>query len=401
MEAQASSQESLKRSVPLPFQVALFAIISTIVNTGFRMAYPFLPVFASELRVSSRAIEQAITIRNLLGILSPLFGSTADVRGRRFAMLLGLGIFTGSLAVVVFMPTYLGLLIGFVGAGIGKLFYNAAIYGYLGDNVPYERRGLALGLTEMGWAGAYFLGMPLIGWLIARNGWAAPFPILAGLGLLSITAIWWIIPSDHPVRAEGEKQRSIKDGLQIVLGTPSARATLSFSFLIALSSEIVNVSYATWLKGSFGLQVAALGLTGILIGLTELAGEGLVSGLSDRLGKKRSLALAAALYIIGCFALPFLGQFGQNGALAGLMVFYLGFEYTIVATVPLNTEIVPQARATLLATNFAFLSIGRTVGSFIAMPVVFVPFGIWGVGLFCALINFMALAVLLNFIKQD
>ena len=54
------------------------------------------------------------------------------------------------------------------------------------------------------------------------------------------------------------------------------------------------------------------------------------------------------------------------GALAGLFFFYLSFEFTIVSELPLVSEILPEARASLMATNVAAFSLGRAAGSLLA-----------------------------------
>ena len=57
---------------------------------------------------------------------------------------------------------------------------------YLGDRVPYEKRGLPLALTELSWSLSFIIGVPLTGFLISKYGLTSPFPWLAGLGLLAL-----------------------------------------------------------------------------------------------------------------------------------------------------------------------------------------------------------------------
>jgi hypothetical protein len=52
--------------------------------------------------------------------------------------------------------------------------------------------------------------------------------------------------------------------------------------------------------------------------------------------------------------------------LLGLFFFYLSFEFTIVSSIPLMTELLPSVRATLMACNVAALSFGRAIGDFLA-----------------------------------
>jgi predicted MFS family arabinose efflux permease len=54
------------------------------------------------------------------------------------------------------------------------------------------------------------------------------------------------------------------------------------------------------------------------------------------------------------------------GAVACLVLFYLTFEFTIVSSLPLMSEILPSARATLMAANIALLYLGRAAGAWLA-----------------------------------
>ncbi len=100
-----------------------------------------------------------------------------------------------------------------------------------------------------------------------------------------------------------------------------------------------------------------------MIGASEMGGEGLVALYVDRLGKRRAVALGLVLNSLAVLALPWLGR-SEAGALAGLFMFYLWFEFTIVSSIPLMTEVLPSARATMLALNVAGLSLGRALGAF-------------------------------------
>ena len=86
---------------------------------------------------------------------------------------------------------------------------------------------------------------------------------------------------------------------------------------------------------------------------------------TDRLGKPRAVGIGILLNCLAVIALPVLGG-SLPGAVTGLFLFYITFEFTIVSTIPLMTELLPEARATLMATNIAGLSLGRAAGALLA-----------------------------------
>jgi MFS transporter, DHA1 family, inner membrane transport protein len=75
--------------------------------------------------------------------------------------------------------------------------------------------------------------------------------------------------------------------------------------------------------------------------------------------------IGLAANIIATLVLPLAGRTTAT-ALAGLALFYLTFEYTVVSMLPVMSEILPGARATLLAFYAASFSLGRAVGSLLS-----------------------------------
>src|SRR5262245_19953430 len=152
------------------------------------------------------------------------------------------------------------------------------------------------------------------------------------------------------------------------------------------------------MESTFGLQVAALGAASIVIGVAELVGEGLVAGLVDRLGKRRAVAAGLIVYAVACLLLPILGGTLQ-GALFGLFLFYLGFEFTLVSLIPMMTELVPSARATLMSANLTAFSLGKAAGGVIGPALFF--HGLPVNSIVAAVLNLVALGAVILFVWED
>ncbi len=341
--------------------LALLAGIRTLFNTGYRMVYPFLGTFARALGVPLEDMVWVLSARSLVGAaLAPFLSRVADTRGQRVGMVLGLGMFALSMSWVVFWPTFWSLAAALITGTVAKYTFAPAMQAYLGERVPYDQRGLALSVTELGWSLAFIGGVPLVGFLIARWGWLSPFPLLGGLAFLALLLLWRTLPKESPATVKTRRQG--KAGFVAVLTSPVALAGLSVGFLASSANEVVNLLLGVWLEDAFGLQIAALGAASAVIGLSELGGEGLVAAFSDRMGKKRAVALGLGGNILAALLLPWLGR-SVVGALLGLFLFYITFEFTLVSSIPLMTELLPQARATLMAFNVTMLSLGRALGA--------------------------------------
>ena len=373
----------------LRFQLLVFMLLRTILNTMHRMVYPFLAVFARGLGVDLTTFSFAITARSLVGALSPALASFADQRGRKFGMLAGALSFTLGMGVVAFAPNIYTLSAAMLLAILGKYLFDPAMQAYFGDRVPYERRGTALAITEVAWSLSFIAGIPLMGWLINRYGWTAPFPLLAGLGVGMFIALWRMIPHEDPHHVRTSDSRA---NFRAVLTNTTALAGISIALWASASNELVNLIFGVWLEDSFGLQITALAGASAVIGLSELSGEGLVAFTTDRLGKTRALVIGLVGNALAALALPFIGT-TPVGALVGLFFYYITFEYIMVSHIPLMSELVPEARATLLSFNLTGHSLGRAIGALLS-TFIYTRFGFFPIVVVSGLFNVFALVAL-------
>lgn len=369
----------------LRFQIAAFALIRTVINTMHRMVYPFLPVFSRGLGVDLTALSLALTGRQAVGIFGPFLAILTEKRGRKAGLLTGLGLFSAGVALVVFWPTYPAFILSLVLTTLGKYMFDPHMQGYLGDRVPYQRRGLVLAVTELGWSLAFIAGVPLMGFLIARGGWMSPFGLLSVLGLAAMLLVARMIPASRDDRVDWHQMWA---NCLRVLRYPPALTALSIGFGISAANEVINLVFGVWLEDHFGLQIMALGGAAAAIGLAELGGESLMGGLTDRLGKTRSIAWGLVANCLAAAVFPLLGR-TLSGAVVALFLFYITFEFTLVASIPLMTEMMPAARVTLMAFNVAGLSLGRAVGALVASPLY--RFGIGGSAVMAIGFNLLAL----------
>jgi MFS transporter, DHA1 family, inner membrane transport protein len=340
--------------------IFLFILVRLVINTTYRMIYPFMSVFASGMGVSIQTASLSLTGRSLVGVLGPALAPIGDRYGRKTGMMVGLGIFCLGTGLVAAWPSFPTFFAALALAHLGNQMFLPSMQAYLGDRIPFQRRGRYLALTELSWSLSFILLVPLAGFLIARAGWPAPFWMLFILGGLALLLLGLRIPSDRVQTTA--RPAALWHALKLVAASPAARIALSFNLLITVGNEVVNLVFGVWMKDTFQLQIAALGLAATVIGLAELGGESATAVLVDRIGKKRSVRLGVIFTSLASLALPLLGQ-NLAGAMLGLFLFYLGFEFTLVSYIPVMTEVMPGARATMMAANMAVLSLGRAVGA--------------------------------------
>lgn len=378
----------------LRLQIIFFSLVRITFNTMHRMVYPFLGEFSRGMGVGLVEISQAFTLRSIAAGLSPLLAFLADSRGRKTGMVIGLALIIVGASAVVFWPTYQAFVLAVIISTVGYQIFVPSMQAYLGDQVPYRQRGLALAVTEFGWSLSFILGVPLAGLLITRAGWASPYPWFLALALVGLLVLLRLVPNTRSVHALNQ---GVTHSLRVIFTSPVAWAGLALSVSMTAANEVVNLVFGLYMDTAFGMRIAALGVVAVGIGLAEFGGEALVGGLVDRLGKLRSVTLGLLLNSGAALAFVLVGG-GQAGAILALFAFYLTFEFAIVSSLPLMTELLPAARASLMALNFAMFALGRALGATLAarlftLELVSLP-GIAPNALAAIFFNFLALLAL-------
>lgn len=357
------------RTIPgLIWQVGLVTLCRLVFNTARRFVYPFAPVLSRGLGVPLTAITSVIAVNQSTAVIGMFFGPLADRLGYRLMMLTGLGMLTVGMFAGGFLPFYGVVLAALFLAGLGKSVFDPALQAYVGERVPFQRRGLVIGVLEFGWAGSTLLGIPLVGLLIEHMGWRAPFFAMGGLGLLGIAALGILMSKDDKKPVRHQTAAGLWSAWWRLGQERAALGAIGFAFFVSAANDNLFVVYGAWLEKSFSLSILALGLGTSIIGVAELSGESLTAAISDRLGLKRSVGVGLALCIISYGVLPFLCQ-TLPLALGGLLCIFLTYEFTIVSALSLCTELLPGSRATMMSGFLAAAGIGRVVGALIGVPV--------------------------------
>jgi len=348
----------------LPSETTALGVIlwsRVVINLPLRLTYPFLRAISAGLGVSLTAASALISVRSLTGIGAPLFGVLTDRWGGRRVMLLGVGLLVLGALVVAGLPVYAAALVGFGLMGLSKSAYDPAMQAYVGQRVPYTRRGRALGILELSWSAA-FLGIPLAGWLIHHVSWRVPFALSAALGALGSWLIWRHLVPVHKLQSRAHWSQSWR----ALSRDRHTWLALSITGLLMLAQDVLLIIYGVWIQDVFSLTVTAIGVVSLVIGGAEALGELGVALVSDRLGKRRAVATGLLLAACGYAVLPRLtGSLWV--ALAGTAAVVFFFEFTVVTFIPVVSGLNATARGTLMSWNVAAFSVGRMVAAPLAV----------------------------------
>ena len=345
----------------LVVQILTAALLKLLLNTGRRFIYPFAPALSRDLSVPLSAVTSIIATSQAISLLGLFSGPLADRIGYRLMMQAGLAMLTLGMLACGLLPEYWPLFFGLIIASFGKTVFDPAIQALISHSVPYEKRGRVIGFLEMSWAGSTLLGIPAFALIIDQAGFRFSFYLLAILGAVGWLSIAWVMPADRSTSAAAREKPALISSLAELFASRPAAGMLAFGFWISLANDNIFVVYGAWLEQEFLATIMTLGFSTIAIGSAELLGESLTALFADRLGLKRAvtagLILTSAAYVL----LPFIGM-TLPLAMAGVFFIFLTFEFTMVTSFSLSTEIMPERRATMMAGFYATAGIGRMIG---------------------------------------
>ncbi|GGY74643.1 MFS transporter [Cellvibrio zantedeschiae] len=286
-------------------------------SLGTSIANIGLPTLASAFSASFQNV-QWVVIAYLLAmtVLVVTMGRLGDLLGRRRLLLMGLVVFSLA-SVACGLANDLWLLIcARLIQGAGAAAMMALTMAFVGDIVPKDKAGSAMGLLGTMSAIGTALGPSLGGVLIAYLGWRAIFLINLSLGIVALVMAYCYLPSQRPLA-----ERSRFDSQHFDLGGIS-----SLAIALMLYSLAVTLGH-----GNFGLVNLAL-LMGAALGVwvfivierravSPLVHLGLFRNPLLNAGFVSSTLVATvimATLVVGPFYLT--GALGLNAAGAGLLM---------------------------------------------------------------------------------
>ncbi|GAB4278038.1 MAG: multidrug efflux MFS transporter PmrA [Candidatus Promineifilaceae bacterium] len=388
-----------RQIVSTPALIGLALVTRILTDTGVQLFFPFLPIIAAGLGITTVTLGQLVSARSSTGLLSPVFGTLADKYGYRRIMRLGL-----FMAAVGYLLIALNIHLWLTGAGMllagmGTFSFVPNLQAYLSTRLPYQQRARGLAIPEYGWALSGIMGLWLMGELIEATSWQMPFYVVAAFCLLFYVIFGLLPPGSRPQPAKVKQQIPAKKVFfDLGVNWRSAWATLAVSMLAMFAGMGLFINYGSWLVDNFALGPAALGRVALILGAADLVGSGLVSVIGDKFGKRR-LVVAGAVLGVAAFGLLPLWSVSLVTAVAAIVLARFAFEVAVVANIALISEQSPAQRGKLLTLGAAFALFGSTTASLIG-PAIYTQRGIGTMTSLSAGAFLIALVLIWRFVRE-
>jgi MFS transporter, DHA1 family, inner membrane transport protein len=325
-------------------------------NACYRFVGPFIATIARGLDVKLADIGVAIAVSELFGLASPVIGHVVDRLGARRAVAVGLGAGIVGTCLAAASQGVAMLAIALVILGQGNTTFYLGIGTWIAQHVPYERRGRVIGLIEVSWAFGLLIGVSTMGLVTAATNWRVGY--LSGAAAMVVMAIVVVGRIEAPTAEHRTAAAARVAGRLISRGW----LVLLSGFALTAGSHSLVVTFGSWLEDEFGLTPAGLSAVTFILGAGELIATLFVARFTDLWGKRRSVAVGAALMIPASAGLALLHHHLIVGVCL-LAVAVLGFEFSVVSAISLGATLVPGSPARGLGMLVGVDTIGRAVMS--------------------------------------
>jgi len=392
--------------------IASLSLAMLLSSLGTSIANVGLPTLAQAFNASFQQV-QWVVLAYLLAVTTLIVsaGRLGDLFGRRRLLLAGILLFTLSSVLCALAGSLTQLIAARAAQGMGAALMMALAMALVGESVPKEKTGSAMGLLGSMSAIGTALGPALGGMLIGTWGWPALFMAGVPLGGLALLLAFWFLPADRARTAADRASFDVPGTLLLALTLlayalsmtighgsfgpvnvalllaaviggvvfalvekRSASPLIRLAMLrdwrlgagVAMSSLVTTVVMATLVVGPFYLS-GGLGLSAAQVGLAMSSGPivaaltGVPAGrLVDRLGAP-AMTLAGLLGMaLGAALLPIAAiRLGASGYVSALALLTAGYALFQAAN---NTAVMSDIRSDQRGVIAGLLSLSRNLG---------------------------------------
>jgi EmrB/QacA subfamily drug resistance transporter len=401
-----------KRTPPVWLALAGLSMSMLLASLGTSSANVALPTLTRAFGVSFPAV-QWVVLAYLLATTTLIVGvgRLGDIVGRRRLLLSGLALFAAASVLCGVAPALWLLIAARAAQGLGAAIMMALTLAFVGETVPKDKTGSAMGFLGTTSAIGTALGPSLGGVLIAGLGWRAIFFVNVPLAMAALFLAHRALPPDRRRPAMDNRGFDIRGtfllasalgayalamtvgrgdfaalnvallviavlamGLFVLAETrtasplvrlamvrePVLRAGLATSTLVATVMMATLVVGPFYLSRAFGLGAARVGLV-MSVGPLVVALTGVPAGrIVDRLGAARITVLGLIAMAAGSLLLTLIpSSFGVFGYIAPVLVITLGYATFQTAN---NTAVMKDVRQDQRGVTSGLLNLSRNLG---------------------------------------
>jgi predicted MFS family arabinose efflux permease len=309
---------------------------------------------------------------------------------RRAVLVVYTGFMLGTFACAL-APTY-GILLGSrILTGVFGGLIGTLVLAIVGDAVPFDRRGRAMGVVMLAFSAASVFGVPLGLYLANLYEWHAPFFLLGATALSVLLLCYASIPrldghlrraadpdslgvvtvdgaaAATPVRADAPpERRDLFVVLRGIAGDGNQIRALLLMFFMMIGHFAVIPYISPYMVANVGFSEADILYIYMVGGLSTIFTSPLVGRLADRFGKGRVFVIAVFFTFIPIFAITNMGPTSMGLVIAVTTFFFVSSSGRMIPAMALISSAAPPAvRGGFLSVQTSVQQLGLGTAAFV------------------------------------
>lgn len=291
-----------------------------------------------------------------------------DKFDRKAVLLTAYAGFTLGTFACAMAPGYVLLVAARIFTGAFGGILSALVLSIIGDAIPAERRGAAMGLVMAAFSVASVAGVPFGLYLATLLSWHAPFYLLGAVGLVITALIWRFLPS---MRGHIISKKAVRvSPLQVIASVTSDRnqmMALLLTSLLMLGQFSVIPYISPYMVANVGFTEAQLTYIYMIGGLFTIFSSPIVGKWADRKGKFPVFRMFILLSLIPIFLITHMPPIAVPVALLVTSAFFICSNGRMIPSMAMVTSTVkPQSRGSFMSFNSCIQQVSAGVASYVA-----------------------------------
>lgn len=261
--------------------------------------------------------------------------------------------------------TYVNLMLARVAAGVFGGVLGALVQTIVGDAIPFERRGAAMGIIMSAFSLSTVAGVPASLWIASQWGWHLPFIVIALASAAVWLAVWRTVPA-LPGHAHEAGGTTALQRLRGVVANINHWRAFGLSALMVMGSFSIIPYITIYTTSNLGLKQEQVPLIYLVGGVATFFTARLWGRLSDRWGKAQTFRALSIVAVLPMLALTHLTSQSLWVLLLVTTGFFIFVSGRMVPGMALLTAAPPPAlRGGFMSVNSALQSAAMGLAAWI------------------------------------
>lgn len=336
----------------------------------FMIMMPLSVHLIPQFDITPRQFSFIVSSYALSAFISSLAASfIVDRFDRKNVLLLGyIGFVAGTFACGI-APGYFTLIAARILAGFFGGLIAAQVLSIVGDLIPFERRGQAMGILFAGFSLASIAGVPSGIYLADHFNWHFPFLLIGAIGLLIIPLVIIYLPGmRHHLDANYTHRENI---LVVINKDRNLQIGILMMFTLVLAHFCIMPFLAQYMEANVGFTKSQIAWIYFVGGLVTIISSPFIGKLSDKHGKFPVFCVLVILSSLPVYLITNMPRIPIYYVLMVTAIFFVfaGGRY-IPAQALITSVISPQHRGGFMNVNASTQNIATGLASLISGVIV-------------------------------